>query len=75
MQNALEEIIANRATEDGHFAIAYAILKLAQAQEEVAQHMRDLARPDGTVEFVGGQLRIINETLSSLTSAVEAICD
>lgn len=70
----IEDNIAHKASIDGHFAIAYALLKLAEAQAEVALALDMLGANRagranyamGTTEFIGKQLEEIANAISTL---------
>jgi hypothetical protein len=68
----LHDAIEEKARTDGSFAIAYALLKLAKAQEDAAIHLKYLGNGDaattmGAIEAFGMH---IGEKLDSLTGAI-----
>lgn len=68
----LKEVIEARAARDGSYAVAYAILQLAEAQREVAFRLKFLGNGDaftsmGALEAFGLH---IGEKLDALTNAL-----
>jgi hypothetical protein len=62
----IEAVIQAKANTDGLFAIAYAILKLAEAQQGTAECLNSLSRTDGAVEFLASQVGAVAEAVSGL---------
>lgn len=65
----IDDIIADKAASDGQFAIAYALLQLAQSNDRLRNDLcfgrqTPLQEP-GVLEFIGMQLRDIAEAMPS----------
>lgn len=68
----LHEVIAQKARTDGSFAIAYGLLRLADAQENTATQLKNLgnadaATPMGAIEGLGA---LLGNRLTALTDAI-----
>lgn len=68
----LHDVIEEKARTDGIFAIAYALLRLANAQSDTATHLKYLGNgnastPMGAIEAFGAH---IGEKLDALTAAI-----
>lgn len=68
----IEDFIADKARADGGYAIAYALLKLADAHQSLACHVKYLGGGDnadsrGAVEWLGIK---VGEGLSELAGAI-----
>ena len=66
----LHDVIEDRARTDGSYAVAYALLKLAEAQTRTARSlermgMNDASGPMGAIEMVSYELKRIADHLSA----------
>ncbi len=63
----IDDQIAEKAAKDGGYAVAYALLQLAQAQKDVAQAIKDLDIPfigeriDGAGGAIADALREVSD--------------
>lgn len=68
----LHDVIEEKARTDGSFAIAYALLRVANAQADTATHLKylgngDAATPMGAIEAFGAH---IGEKLDAIAVAL-----
>jgi hypothetical protein len=66
----LHDVIEERARTDGSYAVAYALLKLADAQTRTARSlermgMNDASGPMGAIEMVSYELKRIADHLDT----------
>lgn len=74
----IDAAIADRATEGPGYAIAFAILRLADAQHRCADELRRLGNADantpfGAIEALGMQVGKVGEAIDGVASAINAI--
>ena len=71
----LREVFAKKATTDAGFAIAWALIDLADAQEATAKAIQRLGNGDaathlGAIENLAVQVQGVTEALNSIASGV-----
>lgn len=71
----LFDLIERKAREDGSYAIAHALMRLSDAQEQVAKHLGEIGlsgpvNAPGALEFIGMELRDIKESFATIAEAV-----
>jgi hypothetical protein len=76
----LDDLIKKRAKGDAGYAIAYALLRLAEAQEATAVHLKylgvgDAASTMGAVEFLATKVGEVAQSLSEVAGQVEKLAD
>ena len=67
-QNNVEEAIEQKGARDPGFAIAYALMRVAESQDAIARALHELSRQDGAVEM---GLHIVREALNKIAEAIE----
>lgn len=70
MKLHIDDVIEERARTDGSYAIAYALLKLTEAQTRAARSlermgMNDASGPMGAIEMVSYELKRIADHLGA----------
>jgi hypothetical protein len=73
-----EEVFADKAETDSGFAIAYALVRLAKAQESVAYQLKrlgicDAATEMGALEYVGVNLGHAAEAFAHLETIASSL--
>jgi hypothetical protein len=71
-ERRIDDVIEEKARTDSGYAIAYALLKVAEAQKTVATHIKylgvgDAATTMGAIEFLSVH---IGEKIDNLASAI-----
>lgn len=70
MSNPLDRIITERAEDNGAYAIAYALLRVADQIRKLG--LNDAATSMGAVELLASEVAKIGPALSHLAEVVEA---
>jgi hypothetical protein len=76
----LHDLIEEKARQDGGYAVAYALLRLADAQDRTALWLKhlglaDAATPMGAIEVLSVEFKRMADSMTSIAEGVEQFLD